>query len=797
MAPPDVRKSAGRRPVQASFREPEPSTPLAAAEPEPPKYLTIPSMSGNADRDDDEHTAEGAAPSVTTTKYQEHWQSNAFEEMDDQDPDVDRSGSGDGDGSGDERSFSRGSSTNTMSSHSSTNSTGTSSTFVICGRKLKVPFTVWTLVAMLVPIILVSVFTGMQVGSSHLEMRTSKANTELAVAVTECVGALMAERGMSAEYLALRTETSRAVVAATRLAVEQICKRDFGAVMKSRGKWDDWMNGEEERYMDRLILLGGFRRGVDLLEPSQEESMDFYTALIKATTASLNHAAGQVRLNSHVFFNIISMTDMRSYLGLVREFAYIVALTPQKTEAIWVEQEQDLRNGLTAANAGVSMTQLVTEQSLQRKLQDWQRTGAGVQYFSRVGMVVAAMDRRDEAAIVGMADAIWDEMTAALTSLQGIESDHVSSIGAQDAEEELIDAIIFLVVGIVSCLVAGALLAWKQLQVKSQLEKQVENIARTRKAVQAFVPRFFLRKMGYTSILQVKCGESTDVAVAMLFSDIRHFTTVSEGMTSSKLFDWIQGYFKRVTTIVEQRHGNVNQFIGDALFAIFSHANDAAWCAAEMESSVQQLNVERQCADPSSFPIEIGVGLHFDVVAMGILGDENRHTCTTISASVNLASRLEGLTKQFGARIIASQEVIDQLTVGEAPGSGIMRRRIGATMVKGSIKKVTIYDLFQTDDRALYLYKEETKEAFQRAADGILAGTIRPPKAPEPVEDAANDRAAASFSSIAQLASFGDLCPHRVSLPGEVLDGPAESNATIPQVLMNASGSQSSRQVRR
>jgi class 3 adenylate cyclase len=210
----------------------------------------------------------------------------------------------------------------------------------------------------------------------------------------------------------------------------------------------------------------------------------------------------------------------------------------------------------------------------------------------------------------------------------------------------------------------------------------------------------------------------------MLFSDIRHFTTVSEGMTSSKLFDWIQGYFKRVTTIIERRHGNVNQFIGDALFAIFSHANDAAWCAADMQSSVQQLNVERQCVDPSSFPIEIGVGLHFDVVAMGILGDESRHTCTTISASVNLASRLEGLTKQFGSRIIASQEVINQLTVGEEPGTGILRRCIGATMVKGSVKKVTIYDLFQTDERALYLYKHETRSAFERVAEGMLNGTI-------------------------------------------------------------------------
>jgi class 3 adenylate cyclase len=757
-----------------------------------PKYRVVSSV-GRGDtldvpmriRDDDERTAEGAPPSITATKYPEVTLDDintkpAHDDMDgdDHDTSTDR----------DNQSFGRGSSTNTTSTANSTNSTGTSSTLMLCGFKLKIPFTVWTLVAMMVPIILVSIFTGMQLSTAVVEMRNSNSNTDLAVAVTSCATQFIQERGMSGEYLTTRSAASKAKLDAQRLTAEHVCRQGLDDVYRKRQTWDAWMKAEEERQTNRLMLLSGFRSRVDSFEVSLETMALFYTTLVKNVTKSLNHGAGMVTLNSYVFYNIVAMVDMRNVLGMTRAVAYPITLSPPTDEATWASKEMMLYGAAKQGEAVVGMVQLVTGSRLQAKVQHWFEDGLGVVLFARIHAIQAAVAARDAVSVAAMSQVLWDEMTAALLALNDIEKEHVQAIGAKEAEASQRDAIIFLVVGVVACLVAGALLAWKQLQVKGQLEKQVENIARTRKAVQAFVPRFFLRKMGYTSILQVKCGESTDVAVAMLFSDIRHFTTVSEGMTSSKLFDWIQGYFKRVTTIVEQRHGNVNQFIGDALFAIFSHANDAAWCAAEMESSVQQLNVERQCADPSSFPIEIGVGLHFDVVAMGILGDENRHTCTTISASVNLASRLEGLTKQFGARIIASQEVIDQLTVGEAPGSGIMRRRIGATMVKGSIKKVTIYDLFQTDDRALYLYKEETKEAFQRAADGILAGTIRPPpKVESPVV-----RAGASFSSNGATRLLRDAT---ASCPRAQRGGSRSSvDATIPQVrTVKASGSQSAR----
>jgi class 3 adenylate cyclase len=618
----------------------------------------------------------------------------------------------------------RSSSNGTVSSEGSEAAKNTGvSVIQLCGVKFRIPFTIWTLVAMLVPIILVATFTGISLDEAIEEKHVVTENTKLAIAIADCTSELMTERQWSAMYI-----TAGASHAA-RLSLERdltdvACNTVLTPLIGARAHWDPWMEKEIGRLQRRLLDLAALRSTIDTNSATLAQSRNFFTTQIDNTTQALNHAASLVKRNSHVFFNLVMSMQSRNYVSQAHQIGMRITSQPNKTSAVWDNDIVLFETAMASAHAVLAVTELSVHEDFRSVLIAWETAGPGKVMFDRLNALNAAMHVKDEALVLAMHARYETEVGAGLDALHAIEKAHVHSIGSEAADKELKSSLIFLIVGIITCVVAAALLAWKQLQVKGQLERQVENISRTRKAVEAFVPRFFLRKMGYTSILQVKCGESTDVAVAMLFSDIRHFTTVSEGMTSSKLFDWIQGYFKRVTTIIERRHGNVNQFIGDALFAIFSHANDAAWCAADMQSSVQQLNVERQCVDPSSFPIEIGVGLHFDVVAMGILGDESRHTCTTISASVNLASRLEGLTKQFGSRIIASQEVIDQLTVGEEPGTGILRRCIGATMVKGSIKKVTIYDLFQTDERALYLYKHETRSAFERVAEGMLNGTI-------------------------------------------------------------------------
>ena len=103
---------------------------------------------------------------------------------------------------------------------------------------------------------------------------------------------------------------------------------------------------------------------------------------------------------------------------------------------------------------------------------------------------------------------------------------------------------------------------------------------------------------------------------------------------------------------------------------------------------------------------------------MGILGDEHRHTCTAISASVNLASRLEGLTKQLGCRILASDAIVQQLSTDQL--AALPHRRIGPAVVKGASKDVVVYDLFQTDERGLQRYKAATKTTFEEFGAALL-----------------------------------------------------------------------------
>jgi class 3 adenylate cyclase len=316
-------------------------------------------------------------------------------------------------------------------------------------------------------------------------------------------------------------------------------------------------------------------------------------------------------------------------------------------------------------------------------------------------------------------DQVQELAVNAMTLLVRMEQNQIQRLtGAVDTKAVVLENALLAAFSIVACLVAAGLLAWQQFRVQAQLESQVANVERTRRAVSAFVPRFFLAKMGYTSITQVRVGESTNVALAMLFADVRRFTTVSEGMSCDALFNWVQEYFRRMTMVVDSRNGNINQFIGDGLFAVFSSARDSVLCAIDMQSDVQQLNVERLCEQGNNIPIEIGVGLHHDVLAMGILGDERRHTCTAISASVNLASRLDGLTKQLGCRILASQAVIDQLAPPDL--ESVHHRRVGAVRVKGSALNTVVYDIFQADERKVQQYKRETKATFEEFATQAL-----------------------------------------------------------------------------
>jgi len=150
--------------------------------------------------------------------------------------------------------------------------------------------------------------------------------------------------------------------------------------------------------------------------------------------------------------------------------------------------------------------------------------------------------------------------------------------------------------------------------------------------------------------------------VCVLFSDIRNFTTRSEGLPPEDLISLLNEYFTEMTQAIHNHEGTVDKFIGDGMMAFFGAPNDldfpetnAIQAAQEMLTRLQLVNASLQSRGIE--PIDIGIGLHAGDVIIGHVGSASRHEYTAIGDVVNTASRLEGLTKELKYPIICSAQV--------------------------------------------------------------------------------------------------------------------------------------------
>lgn len=215
------------------------------------------------------------------------------------------------------------------------------------------------------------------------------------------------------------------------------------------------------------------------------------------------------------------------------------------------------------------------------------------------------------------------------------------------------------------------------------------NLKQINGAYARFIPREFLRTLGRQSIMDVQLGDQVQGEMTVLFSDIRSFTSLSESMSPKENFDFLNEYLNYVTPSIRNNHGFIDKYIGDAIMAIFPRsADDALQAAITALRELRRYNQLR--ADRHQPLIEIAVGLHTGSLMLGTIGDSERMDGTVISDAVNLASRLEGLTKKYGAAIIISEQTRQGLT--NADQFGI--RPLGAVQVKGKSESVQIFEVY-------------------------------------------------------------------------------------------------------
>jgi two-component system, sensor histidine kinase ChiS len=225
-----------------------------------------------------------------------------------------------------------------------------------------------------------------------------------------------------------------------------------------------------------------------------------------------------------------------------------------------------------------------------------------------------------------------------------------------------------------------------------------------------FVPTEFLESLGIDNIAELKLGDQVQKEMTILFVDIRAFTQLSERMTPQENFKFINSYLSRISPFIQKNNGFVDKYIGDAIMALFPQSpEDAVNTALEMLGHIEVYNGHRsKCSYP---PIRIGIGIHTGNLIMGIIGDGTRMQGTVISDAVNLASRVQDVTKFYGANIVISQDTFVKL---ENPTSYNFRF-LGKVKVKGKMQIVSLFEIFDGDPEPLKTAKAQTKTDFEEA----------------------------------------------------------------------------------
>ncbi|KHD06317.1 hypothetical protein PN36_26540 [Candidatus Thiomargarita nelsonii] len=245
---------------------------------------------------------------------------------------------------------------------------------------------------------------------------------------------------------------------------------------------------------------------------------------------------------------------------------------------------------------------------------------------------------------------------------------------------------------------------------EKELAAAYQNLERKVATFHKFVPVQFLKLLNIEEYDAIHLGHCVEKTMTIMFTDIRGFTSLSENMTPQENFDFINAYLSNMEPIINQYQGFIDKYIGDAIMALFPNgADDAVQAAIAMLKQLDKYNQGRQNAGYQ--PIKIGIGIHTGRLMLGTVGGENRMDSTVISDAVNLASRVEGLTKTYGIPLLITEQSKSRLV------SQYKIRHIDSVSVKGKRKMVTIYEVFDAESPAYIEAKVKTIADFEQGVN--------------------------------------------------------------------------------
>lgn len=238
---------------------------------------------------------------------------------------------------------------------------------------------------------------------------------------------------------------------------------------------------------------------------------------------------------------------------------------------------------------------------------------------------------------------------------------------------------------------------------------------RLRRAFSRFVPEEVIDRLTEDAASETESiNEKRKVAV--LICDIRNFTSISERNKPENVVSFLNEYFKKMVEVIKKHGGAIDKFMGDAIMALFGtpvsyedNARRAVDAALEMQSLVPSISCSNLFI-PEGMNFNVGIGIHYGDVIVGSIGCAEKSDYTVIGDTVNLASRLEGLTKSYGAGIIISEAVKNELN------RKYNLLHLDTVKVKGKSVGVQIY---RVDENALNAdYVQCYKKALELYTNG-------------------------------------------------------------------------------
>ncbi len=257
-----------------------------------------------------------------------------------------------------------------------------------------------------------------------------------------------------------------------------------------------------------------------------------------------------------------------------------------------------------------------------------------------------------------------------------------------------------------------------------------------------FVPEQFLERIAPQGVNSIKLGNFTEEELTILFCDIRGFTTIAESQTASETYQWLNVFFNQMSLCIDSNYGFIDKYLGDAIMAVFDreqfHQEDALNAAIIMQRSLEKFNEDRDQFQIQE-PLKIGIGINTGIGMIGTLGSESRMDSTVIGDVVNTASRLEGLTKSYGCKIIVSEETIfykeqslekTALTdanftdKSETNSSSFCYRWLDKVAPRGKQKAIKIYELFGNQSHLIDSDKTQTLTLFENGVEAWQTGEL-------------------------------------------------------------------------